>query len=186
MVKRHFFRSHLRLRADAKYRPVDARTPYPLPRPVAHRRGKTYRREELRLCPQCLNLLSADRFGSDGSDKCLRCRGVPLNILRAAAHSRSLFVYRRSIYKKLCERYGEKCRICKYRLPKGVRCKLDIDHDHATGIVRGLLCRPCNLKLGALEKHITWIKRAIAYLSLERDNQPYFPEQPLKRRPSIR
>ena len=43
-------------------------------------------------------------------------------------------------------------------------CTLSVDHDKKTGIVRGLLCQPCNMALGAL-RHKPWILRsAEAYL----------------------
>ena len=39
-----------------------------------------------------------------------------------------------------------------------------VDHDHVTGIVRGLLCRTCNLHLGWLEKIIGKFNEVISYL----------------------
>ena len=39
-----------------------------------------------------------------------------------------------------------------------------IDHDHLTGRVRGLLCRPCNTSIGQLGDTIEGLERAITYL----------------------
>jgi recombination endonuclease VII len=42
---------------------------------------------------------------------------------------------------------------------------LDVDHDHATGEVRGLLCRNCNTILGACRESAAVLVDLIAYLS---------------------
>lgn len=39
-----------------------------------------------------------------------------------------------------------------------------IDHDHKTGIVRGLLCFSCNKGLGYFKDNIELLKKAIKYL----------------------
>ena len=39
-----------------------------------------------------------------------------------------------------------------------------IDHDHKTGLVRGLLCRSCNCGLGFFKDEIKLLARAIVYL----------------------
>jgi hypothetical protein len=42
------------------------------------------------------------------------------------------------------------CAICKKHSSQ-LKRTLNIDHDHKTGRIRGLLCNPCNLRLGTLE-----------------------------------
>ena len=39
-----------------------------------------------------------------------------------------------------------------------------VDHDHVTGVVRGLLCSRCNGGLGALGETVEALERAINYL----------------------
>lgn len=56
---------------------------------------------------------------------------------------------------------GGICAIC--HLARGIR-KLAVDHDHETGVVRGLLCQFCNTALGKFLDDIKILKRAIEYL----------------------
>ena len=42
---------------------------------------------------------------------------------------------------------------------------LHVDHCHESGIVRGLLCAPCNVYLGAINDNPDAMKRGAEYLS---------------------
>ena len=64
-------------------------------------------------------------------------------------------------FRGLLEAQGGKCAIC--RLEEAT-C---IDHDHTTGMIRGLLCQRCNLQLGTLEK-TEWVAMARAYLGKDK------------------
>jgi Recombination endonuclease VII len=55
---------------------------------------------------------------------------------------------------------GGVCAICKTRLDK----PLFVDHSHATGKVRGLLCRPCNFSLGFMRDDPRLTSAATEYL----------------------
>lgn len=41
---------------------------------------------------------------------------------------------------------------------------LVMDHDHATGIVRALLCHPCNIGLGGFKDNPAHLRLATTYL----------------------
>ena len=56
-----------------------------------------------------------------------------------------------------------KCAICFKKFSVN-RSSINIDHDHETGKVRGLLCSGCNTGLGHLGDNIDGIKKALYYL----------------------
>ena len=45
---------------------------------------------------------------------------------------------------------GNACFVCQEAFNRPTR-DAQVDHDHVTGIVRGLLCKRCNLVLGAIK-----------------------------------
>jgi hypothetical protein len=66
-------------------------------------------------------------------------------------------------YKRMLEEQGGGCYLCG-KQPEGNRA-LDIDHDHETGKVRGLLCSNHNRGIGLLNDDITILAKAIQYLA---------------------
>jgi hypothetical protein len=66
-------------------------------------------------------------------------------------------------FDKLLEFQKHGCAICNKPITKLSR-RMNIDHDHKTGQVRGLLCSGCNTGLGQLGDDIEGLKRALKYL----------------------
>ena len=78
------------------------------------------------------------------------------------------------IYKIPPERFDEilasqggGCAICGTKTPGGMG-RFHIDHDHASGRVRGVLCQPCNISLGLMRDNPTLLRGAAEYLEKER------------------
>lgn len=68
-------------------------------------------------------------------------------------------------YQRIAEHQGNVCAICG-RPNETTRTKrLFVDHNHATGRLRALLCHACNAGLGYFRENYTILERAAAYLS---------------------
>lgn len=67
-------------------------------------------------------------------------------------------------YKQLIDKQGGKCAICGANIGNAEGDRLYVDHDHATGKVRGLLCTNCNLGLGKFQDSVQLLQKAILYL----------------------
>ncbi len=66
-------------------------------------------------------------------------------------------------YDRMLKEQGDGCAICG-RKPSNTR-RLDVDHDHKTGKVRGLLCHRDNRGLAWFSDNPTTLRAAADYLS---------------------
>jgi len=66
-------------------------------------------------------------------------------------------------YEVLKAQLGGKCSICSAVKSVG-NWDLCVDHNHSTGVVRGLLCIKCNRILGSFKDDVKLVKSAFEYL----------------------
>ena len=62
---------------------------------------------------------------------------------------------------RIAKEQGHRCAICREHV-----LKLVVDHEHATNVVRGLLCANCNLLLGHAKESLLVLEAAINYLKM--------------------
>lgn len=69
-------------------------------------------------------------------------------------------------FQKIVSTQGGACPICKNQLDFNANRRVHIDHDHATGKVRGVLCNWCNSGLGRFKDNARWLDAAAQYIRL--------------------
>lgn len=118
--------------------------------------------EGLAFCAGCQSYMPLDHYGK-GATQCRGCVNAK-NFERSVAKTYGIT---KDEYDRILDIQGGACAICR-RKPTGDR-RLAVDHDHKTGVVRGLLCsgeKGCNHGgLGSFhdDRDIVW--RAFLYLS---------------------
>jgi hypothetical protein len=70
-------------------------------------------------------------------------------------------------FEEMLRAQGGVCALCSTDKPKG-RGAFHVDHDHLTGLIRGLLCHACNSGLGSLGDDPVRVARAVKHLRGER------------------
>lgn len=98
--------------------------------------------------------------------RCATCHRARKKALRSAAHGAHIlktYGITSEQYDQLYEAQGGTCYIC--QRATGATKKLSVDHDHATGYVRGLLCTTCNKILGHLRDDPKAARRVWTYLA---------------------
>lgn len=148
---------------------------------LARQRSAKYReenREKFNKSQREYNLRNKDHINEkrrerlkndpDHAEK-IRAKDRERYAVNAAKHrsSRLKSVYRITLedYLKMYSEQDGKCWICKEPKPPKGKDGLVVDHCHAKGNVRGLLCYKCNHGLGKFNDSIQNLQRAIEYLS---------------------
>lgn len=67
-------------------------------------------------------------------------------------------------YQRMLDEQGARCAICRATEPWTRSGTWPVDHDHATGRVRGLLCHACNQAIGMLGDDPERIRAAADYV----------------------
>lgn len=130
-------------------------------------------------CTKCgeekpLSSFHKERRSSDGVTA--RCKSCTSNYGKSWRQSKGNAYHRTQRYGITPEEYTEmleeqlhKCACCGSSNPKR-RAGFVIDHDHATGLVRGLLCHSCNIGIGQLGDSINGLTQALDYLRRHYDD----------------
>lgn len=123
----------------------------------------------MKRCSGCKQDLPLDAFNRHAKSKdgrqgyCREC-GRAYKHGRPGRHRAERYGLSPERYEAIRAEQGEQCAICAAEQPGG-NGAWHVDHDHATGEVRGLLCLKCNAGLGQLQDSVEVLARAIAYLN---------------------
>lgn len=113
----------------------------------------------------CKDCGSTTRALKAPGPRCATCQRDRKKALKEAAWARGIMArygLTAEQYWAIYEAQGSCCYICERATGK-VR-KLAVDHDHKTGYVRGLLCKPCNSVLAHLRDDVMAAYRLSMYL----------------------
>jgi hypothetical protein len=125
----------------------------------------------MKVCKKCLLPKTVDEYDTFTSLGKVRVRHSCKQCISDAATRRRVhkkYGIAHEQYESLLEKQQKLCAICKtpyagsYQDSKTKR--FAVDHDHETGLVRGLLCSCCNTGLGQFKDSIERLKLAIEYL----------------------
>lgn len=64
-------------------------------------------------------------------------------------------------YDQMLESQGNSCLTCQVHITQYFKDYFDVDHNHTTGRVRGLLCHNCNTSLGKLKENKETLRKMI-------------------------
>lgn len=109
--------------------------------------------EGKRQCSSCKEVFPLEHFHKNGNGR--------RSVCPACDHGRK-FKLTRAEYDDYFGRAAYRCEVCGTR--PASRSDLHLDHCHASGKVRGVLCRSCNLALGYTNDNPITLEKLIAYL----------------------
>lgn len=102
-----------------------------------------------------------------GSPRCDACRAKQQLATRRRCDL-SIYGLTPADYDRKLVEQDARCAICATTEPGRRQAHFSVDHDHATGVVRGLLCHFCNVALGHFGDDPARLRAAAAYLEEHR------------------
>jgi hypothetical protein len=131
-------------------------------------------------CPACLSVYNKKRYAENMGgmrDKALAsAKDWQTKERMRVRQLRRLYGVTAQEFDRMIAEQGDCCAICQVRFDRRERGRRtskmngpNVDHDHETGAVRGVLCHACNLGLGWLRDDPAILRSALAYLTRMRD-----------------
>lgn len=119
-------------------------------------------------CRECHNFMQRQKYASSPLEKVKRQvresrRKQKDPLAKRKEELKRLYSITIEEYAAMLESQGYVCAICKEECK--TKKSLSVDHDHVTGVVRGLLCNACNRAIGMLKDSPDILRRAADYLS---------------------
>jgi len=140
-----------------------------------------------KCCKQCSTTKPVSDFGiriwgSNGIGYHLRCKDC-MNARRRELHDKdknrnellkARFGIDLSEYNQMFIAQNGCCAICE-KPQSAEKRNFSVDHDHKTGIIRGLLCENCNRALGQFKDSTIILDKAKEYLTKDRMDHKIIP-----------
>jgi hypothetical protein len=109
--------------------------------------------------------------------RCKSCHYIACKARANLRANRRKYLYGMSAedYDRMLAEQGEACAICREPAADDDGRGLHVDHDHASGAVRGLLCGNCNQGLGRFRDNPDYLHAAASYLERQGLDSCEFP-----------
>ena len=107
------------------------------------------------ICKKCLNAHNLKKYHNESKEQRERRK-----LLNSHAHMKRKYGLTTEQFSAMITEQDNRCKIC--------TCEMEdpqIDHNHSTGKIRGLLCKPCNMSLGLLKEDINSLYNMISYIN---------------------
>lgn len=132
-----------------------------MPLPHIHAVTEVNESERTGTCSRCGAVRVKRKKQNPGTRDSWRC----MNKVREEAHKEVAAIHGLTYqeYQEMYDAQQGRCAICGGLCSTGKR--LAVDHNHETGVVRGLLCNHCNRALGFFRDDPLLLQSALEYLA---------------------
>lgn len=114
----------------------------------------------MKECTKCKRILPLEDFSQE-----LRVSSGKSSSCTLCSNLWKFYKLTYAEYNAIYQAQGGLCAICRHHGRTGSKTeRLDVDHDHKTGKIRGWLCNKCNRAIGFLLEDAAYLRRAIVYI----------------------